>query len=95
MVNEKPLPEQLHDLAHELIDEVDAANDHLEQAHNALLSFIDQIGDQQPDWVDILLQKAGKLQAASDILVVTTDEIHNPETWALAAFGDEPTIGRA
>jgi hypothetical protein len=95
MGDEKPLQHQLHDLAHEVMDEVDAANDHLGQAYEAVLAFVDRMGTQQPRWADTLLQKAGKLQAAADILAVTADEVHNPETWELAAFGDEPMLGHA
>jgi ABC-type transporter Mla subunit MlaD len=95
MVDEKPLQHQLHDLAHEVMDEIGDANQHLEHAYEALLTFIEQVADQQPEWADILLQKSGKLQAAADILVATAEEVHNPETWKLPAFGDEPNIGRA
>lgn len=94
-MDEKPLQYQLHDVAHQVMDEVDAANEHLGHAYEALLAFVDEIGEQQPGWADVLLQKAGKLQAAADILVVTAEEVHNPETWELPAFGDEPAMGRA
>jgi hypothetical protein len=92
--DEKPLQHKLHDLAHQVMDEVDAADEHLEHAYEALLAFVGQVGG-QPGWADILHQKAGKLQAAADILDATADELHNPETWQLPAFGDEPSIGRA
>jgi len=95
MGDEKPLQHQLHDLAHQLMDEIDYANEHLDHAHQALQDFMDRVADQEPQWVDILLQKAGKLQAASDILVATAAEMHNPETWEIPAFGDEPDIARA
>jgi hypothetical protein len=95
MADQKPLQHQLHDLAHTLMDEIEAANEHLGHAYDALQSFIEQAGPQQPAWADILLQKAGKLQAAADILVTTAEEVHDPETWELPAFGDEPNIGRA
>jgi hypothetical protein len=95
MVNEKPLQHQLHDLAHQVMDEIDYANEHLEDAHEAIATFIERVAEQQPGWADMLLQKAGKLQAAADILAVTAEEIHSPDTWNLPAFGDEPNIGRA
>ena len=95
MADEKLLPHQLHDLAHGVMDEIDAANEHLGHAYDMLADFIEQVGEQQPEWAGVLLQKAGKLQAASDVLAITAEEIHNPETWNLPAFGDEPGIGRA
>lgn len=95
MVDEKPLQHQLHDLAHQLMDEVDYANEHLEHAYDALVEFVEQVGDREPGWADILLQQAGKLQAATAILVTTAEEVHNPETWDIPAFGDESNIARA
>jgi hypothetical protein len=95
MADEKPLQHQLHDLAHQLMDEVEYANEHLGHAYEALLDFVDRIGEQEPGWADILLQQAGKLQAAVAILVTTAEEVHNPETWDIPAFGDETNIARA
>ncbi len=95
MVDEKPLHHQLHDLAHRLMDEIEYANEHLGHAYDALLEFGDRVAAQEPGWADILHQKAGKLQAAADILVTTAEEVHNPETWDIPAFGDEPNMARA
>jgi hypothetical protein len=95
MVDEKPLQHQLHDLAHHVMDEVDFANEHLQDAYDALLEFVDRNGEKEPGWGDILLQQAGKLQAAVTILVSTVEELHNPETWDIPAFGDESNMARA
>ncbi len=59
------------------------------------MEFINRIGQQEPEWADILLQKAGKLQAAAEILVATAEQVHNPETWDIPAFGDEQNMARA
>jgi hypothetical protein len=95
MVDEKPLQHQLHDLAHQLMDELDHANEHVERAYDTLLDFVERMGDKEPGWADILLQEAGKLQAAVAILAATADEVHSPETWNIPAFGDEPNMARA
>ena len=95
MVEQKPLPSQLHDLAHQLMDEIEYANEHLGHAYDALLDFVGRVGQQEPGWADILLQQAGKLQAATDILSATAEDVHNPETWDLPAFGDETNMARA
>jgi ABC-type transporter Mla subunit MlaD len=95
MVDEKPLPHQLHDLAHQLMDEIDRADEHLEHAHDALLDFVHRVGDREPAWVDLLLQKAGKLQAAAQILAATAEEVHDPASFELPSFGDEPGVARA
>ena len=95
MVDDKPLRHQLHDLAHQVMDEIDYANEHLDRAYQALFDFVEQFGEREPAWADTLLQKAGKVQAAADILVVTAQEVHDPATWELPAFGDETDIARA
>jgi hypothetical protein len=95
MVDQKPHQHQLHDLAHQVMDEVDYANEHVGHAYDALLDFVDRIGEAEPAWADVLLQQAGKLQAAMTVLVTTAEEVHSPETWNIAAFGDESNIARA
>ena len=95
MIDDQPLQHQLHDLAHQLLDEVDKANEHVGHAYDDILDFIERVGEREPAWADILLQQAGKLQAAAMILSTTADEVHNPETWNIPAFGDEANIAQA
>jgi hypothetical protein len=95
MVDEKPIQHQLHDLAHQVMDEIDYANEHLGHAYEAMLQFGDRVVGQEHEWANILREKAGKVQAASDILITTAEEVHNPETWDIPAFGDEPNMARA
>jgi hypothetical protein len=95
VIDDEPLRHQLHDLSHQLLDEVEIANEHVGHAYDAILDFVERVGEHQPAWADILLQQAGKLQAAAMILSTTADEVHSPETWNIPAFGDETNMAQA